>query len=198
MTDDLLVKSLKERFDLEPVKLFPVSIWFSYGSNLSSVDFAAKMCRLKSSLTLIKPQVALLNGYQRILGNKSRAHGLSYTIIRAAASVKGIIHEIPYEHLKEYLRMEGVMDQEGVRADDERTYDVSHVSVNIEDSDLEVLTLIGRFPQTIIDVPPSKYSELLRYIETARRGAAHCEIETVGFDADYEAVARAINRNRHS
>ena len=191
---------LEDCFQIASTNFLPFSRWFSYGSNLSPSDFRKKMAFYLSDLTLIRPQVALLRGYERSLSNKSNAHGLAYTVKPCDSTITtGVVHQVPIGQLDPYLQMEGVVKDGKLRTDRDRKYDLRTVTVTLHGSkEEEVLTLIGRIPGTIAEVSTDQYIKLQHYVETSLRGARHFGIDSSGFESDRELVRKIREESEQS
>ena len=175
-------------FEISKRELIPKSVWFSYGSNMDARDFEARMHRLHSGLKLVNARVAELKGYAIFLGNASKEKGLAYTIRRQRGSVlKGIMHEVPVEELRAYLRKEGVANERHVKCDEERTYNIVRVKATCEGSKIAVLFLKGCRAAELENLPRSDTKlkgRLTDYVETCEAGAKSWQIDFSDFEQD--------------
>lgn len=137
--------------------------FFSYGSNMNEEKFQDDMKEKNAELSLINPKKAVLHGYKRILGNKSKRHGLAFTIcISKESNVEGICHEIPLNYLDTFLKKEGAWSKEP-------SYEIIIVSVFNEN--LPVLTLKGLKPSCIENLGYENKLKALCYVCQSIEGA---------------------------
>lgn len=109
--------------------------FFSYGSNMNEGKFREDTRKAGFEFDLKKAEKRVLQGYKRILGNKSVNHGLAFTILPSEGErVEGVCHNVPIEGLKAFLKKEAVLS-------DSPSYELITVSVSEEDH--PVLTLKG-------------------------------------------------------
>jgi len=122
MIQESLLECLKAKFGIEREELTPTSTWFSYGSNLSKLDFERKMKKNDSNLSLLCAVRSTLKGYERKLENRSKTRGLAYSINKTSflttlfrlwqrPFVYGIVHDVPIDDLAAFLHFEGVIDR---------------------------------------------------------------------------------------
>jgi hypothetical protein len=115
--------------------------FFSYGSNMNEEKFRKDTKKHGFEFGLENVQKTTLQGYKRILGNKSKNHGLAFTICPfRKEQTEGICHDIPIQGLESFLKKEGLLS-------DEPSYELIMVSVHNEDK--PVLTLKGLKPFSI-------------------------------------------------
>jgi hypothetical protein len=170
-----LVERLKSRFHLRDDFNFNPSLWFSYGSNLDSKYFEAKMKKKESTLKLQHPKKATIGDYVRKLDNRSYGHGLGYEIhYKPGSRVGGIVHQVPLEHLPAYLWMEGVLDKD-LNFSESLTYDVKEVPVRVDRKEIQALTLIGN---------KASGRELKEYVQASLRGARRFRVGARQFQRD--------------
>lgn len=177
---------------------YPISTWFSYGSNLFKQDFERKMTDHGSFLSLVRARPGRLEGWKRSLDNESTTRGLAYSIRQEARStfVDGILHDVPTADLPAFLQFEGVLDGNyHVKKDPgERRYDIEKVTVRLLSSNdtQNCLTLVGHCPLTKeIDRKRQVRNHkdvLIKYIRTAIKGAIDFGIDIAPFQEDLRWV----------
>lgn len=81
--------------------------FFSYGSNMNEEKFREDTKKHGFEFGLENVKRATLQGYKRILGNKSSNHGLAFTICPSEKEqTEGICHDIPLQGSKSFLAKE--------------------------------------------------------------------------------------------
>jgi len=84
--------------------------FFSYGSNMNEEKFKEDTRQAGFEFGLVNVKKATLQGYKRILGNRSKRHGLAFTICLSENDMtEGICHDIPIAGLEAFLKKEGVL-----------------------------------------------------------------------------------------
>jgi len=120
-----------------------------------------------------------LQGYKRILGNKSRKHGLAFTIcLSEKEQTEGICHDIPMQGLKSFLEKEGLLSNEP-------SYEL--VTVSIHGEDQPVLTLKGLKPLSIDKLNRKDKLKVYWYICKTIEGAKKWKV-------DYSDMSAIKNR----
>lgn len=197
-TNYSLASFWKAQPSLKASEFTPISIWFSYGSNLFRQDFERKMLEYGSFLSLVRPRVAHLPIWNRGLNNESTNRGLAYSVSNGDASdvpVEGIVHDVPIGDLPAFLRFEGVLDRKyELKTDDERRYDIKKVSVALRDveGEQDCFVLVGRC--TVSDqakrdeLAKANKAKLTEYVITAMKGAMDFGIDTSPFERDLDWV----------
>lgn len=181
----------------------PISVWFSYGSNLFAPDFERKMKEHGSFLSLLQARPGRLRGWKRELNNKSKTRGLAYSIKENVeekpSEVFGIVHDIPIADLSAFLQFEGILDRNSKlrEIDKSRAYDVRRVSVELREprTTVQCYTLEGisianeteRY-QRIAE----RRKDLAVYVRTAMKGAVGFGIDISEFQKDLKEVVSAF------
>lgn len=115
--------------------------FFSYGSNMNEGKFRDDTQKYGFEFGLENAKKTTLQGYKRILGNKSKNYGLAFTICPSEKEqTDGICHDIPMQGLKSFLEKEGLLSNEP-------SYEL--ITVSIRGEDHPVLTLKGLKPLSI-------------------------------------------------
>jgi len=178
-------------FGLSKSDFYPSSTWFSYGSNLSEIDFRNRMKDRGYELGHLNPIRAKLDGWRRELANASK-HGLAYTIVRGTSStVEGLLHEVPVEALPAFLRKEGVLDPGyRVRSDATRSYDI--IKIVTSEPNQEALTLFGRCPKPLDQVTHNMLQQLKTYVEVSLEGAKSYQLNCSDMISDLGAISKSL------
>jgi hypothetical protein len=197
------LKSMATEFpdDIIIEEFSPISIWFSYGSNLSTPDFEHKMREHGSSLSLLRPRPGTLVGWRRRLDNKSKTRGLAYAIKKIPSEpnskVVGIVHDIPIGDLSAFLQFEGVLDDNFELKDKAkgRTYDIRRVSIELRnlDTPIECYTLEGissANDEERLQRITKRAKDLKAYVRTAMKGSIEFGIEISAFQEDISEIER--------
>lgn len=118
---------------IKPNEFYPISTWFSYGSNLFKQDFERKMLDHGSYLSLIRARPSRREGWKGSLDNESTTRGLAYSTRKGARNifVDGILHDVPIADLPAFLQFEGVLDgsYQVKKYSGERRYDIEKATV---------------------------------------------------------------------
>ena len=134
--------------------------FFSYGSNMNEGKFIEDV---NHKFGLLKAKKSILSGYKRILGNKSKNHGLAFTICQCeGAKVEGICHDVPKSGLISFLRKEGVLLEEP-------KYEL--LVVKISDEETPVLTLKGLKPLALASLTRKQKLNAYCYLKASVIGA---------------------------
>lgn len=186
--EDDLPARLRINFGLQDETAFaPHSLWFSYGSNLDGKYLARKMAARSSELTLADPKNAILGGFERLLDNESKRHGLGYEIhCKDEHTVEGIVHRVPSKDLRAFLWMEGVCDENGAILGSP-TYWVVNVSVQLEGKSIPVLSLVGNKRCTGYrreQLARDSCTTITEYVEASLNGAKVRGIDSTQFSRD--------------
>jgi len=136
--------------------------FFSYGSNLNECKFRTDTKESGYEFGLEKAEKRTLDNYKRIFGNKSKKHGLAFTICSKSCQVQGICHNIPLKGLTSFLKKEGVLLKEP-------TYDLIIVSIPGEKH--PVLTLRGLKPSNLEKLSCREKLKAYCYVESSILGA---------------------------
>jgi hypothetical protein len=143
--------------------------FFSYGSNMNEGKFREDTRRNGHEFGLINPNEAILKGYKRMLGNRSKHHGLAFTICPAKKeNVEGICHDVPIDGLTAFLGKEGILAKDP-------SYELVNVFVAGEKQ--PVLTLKGLKPS---NVEKLDYSDMLKafcYVSETIEGAKRWKVD---------------------
>lgn len=135
---------------------------FSYGSNMNEEDFKKEMERHGYELGLKRTEKRILHGYRRVLDNKSRSHGIAFSIHRyKSGHVEGICHDIPIEALGAFLSKEGLFSWRP---------NYRLIKVKVEQESKSVLSLEGLKRTTIRKLNDNK-KKALKYVRTTIKGA---------------------------
>lgn len=184
-----LIDELVTIFRLKRKNSFsPISLWFSYGSNLDESYFERKMKERGSELTLQGMRKATLYDFHRVLDNRSFQHGLGYAIHhQTGESVQGIVHEVPFELVKDFLRMEGVLNK-NFEVSDSPSYHIIEVEVKSEDGPIPTFSLEGNKHRERDERERLARGcpELSEYVEATLRGALARGINPRPFMSDFD------------
>lgn len=143
--------------------------FFSYGSNMNEEKFKDDMREKNAELFLTNPKRAVLQGYKRSLGNKSKRHGLAFTICASEdGNVEGICHDIPLDCLSAFLKKEGVLSKAP-------SYEI--ISVSVSSQNLPVLTLKGLKSSYIENCSCEDKLRALFYVCKSIEGAKRFQVD---------------------
>lgn len=191
----------KEFKEIRLEEFYPVSIWFSYGSNLFAPDFEMKMREHGSSLSLLRPRTAFLRGWRRSLNNKSATRGISYSIAETPANleskVPGLLHDIPITDLSAFLQYEGVLNRDyELIQDSGRRYNIRRASARLSRMHRTVACYIleGNCPvseELRVELMKKNAAKIESYVRTAIEGAIHFGVQISDLQSDLREVERA-------
>ncbi|MGA3289918.1 MAG: gamma-glutamylcyclotransferase family protein [Candidatus Bathyarchaeia archaeon] len=144
--------------------------FFSYGSNMNEEKFKEDTRQAGFEFGLVNVKKATLQGYKRILGNRSKRHGLAFTICLSENDMtEGICHDIPIAGLEAFLKKEGVLL-------DEPSYEL--LIVRVLEEETPVLTLKGLKPSNVDKLNREQmlqaYCYLCKTLEGAKRWNVNC------------------------
>lgn len=143
--------------------------FFSYGSNMNEEKFREDMKEAGKEIGLINPKKRNLLGFKRTLSNKSRHHGIAFSICgSASAQVEGICHDIPTDALKAFLKKEGLL---------QKIPSYKFIMVSVADEDEPILTLLGLKPTLLEQLSLGDRKKALSYLNESIKGAKHFEVE---------------------
>jgi len=143
--------------------------FFSYGSNMNEEKFREDMKEAGKEIGLINDKKRKLSGFKRTLSNKSRYHGIAFSICgSASAEVEGICHDIPTDALKAFLKKEGLL---------QKIPSYKLIMVSVADEDEPILTLLGLKPTLLEQLSPGDRKKALSYLNESIKGAKHFEVE---------------------
>lgn len=142
--------------------------FFSYGSNMNEGKFIEDTRKNGQEFGLLNVKKVVLEDYKRILGNRSKNHGLAFTICNYyKGQVEGICHDIPELGLKAFLKKEGVLLQEP-------KYEL--LLVRITDEKYPVLTLKGLKPSSLGDLTCKEKLNVYCYLKASVNGAKRWKV----------------------
>ena len=143
--------------------------FFSYGSNMNEEKFRKDMKKAGKEIGLINVSKRKLSGFKRTLSNKSKRHGIAFSIYRSiGAEVEGICHDIPIEALEAFLKKEGLL---------QRIPSYKLIMVSVADEDEPILTLLGLKPVLLEQLSRGDRKKAMSYLNECIKGAKHFEVE---------------------
>jgi len=155
--------------------------FFSYGSNMNEQKFREDTKRCCYEFGLITAEKRTLAGFKRVLCNKSKNHGLAFSIHPSDKdNVEGICHDVPIEGLESFLKKEGVLLKEP-------TYELILVSISEEQQ--PVLTLVGLKPFSMERLNYERARKALEYVIASINGSKRWSV-------DYSDMLEAKNKLR--
>lgn len=143
--------------------------FFSYGSNMNEGKFREDTRESGYEFGLREAEKRTLSGYKRILGNKSKNHGLAFTICPSEKDqVQGICHNVPLNGLASFLKKEGVLLEEP-------TYELIVVPISGENH--PVLTLKGLKPSKLEKLDCEERLKAYCYVKSSIIGAERWNVD---------------------